>query len=184
MRHFTDITNPEIARLLLAGKVGVVRTDTIYGLLAKADNEPAVERVFEIKGRSNDKSPIVLVASVNQLFDVPSEVERQVCTQVWPGKVSVIIPTIHAPAWIERGNHSVAYRLPDDADLRGLLEKTGPLIAPSANPQGKTPAMTVQQAVEYFGDTVDFYVDGGDVTDNTPSQLVRIDETGKMERFR
>lgn len=184
MRHFTDIRNPEIPQLFSDGKVGVVRTDTLYGILAKATDQVAVERIFVIKGRSDQKAPIVLVASISQLFDTPTEVEKRLLEKVWPGKVSVIIPSENAPAWIERGNRSVAYRLPADEALRKLIEQTGPLIAPSANPQGEPPAMTVSEAIHYFGNDVDFYVDGGTVTDDTPSQLLRIDSSGEVEQLR
>ena len=184
MRRFTDITDPEIPRLLRAGKIGIFRTDTLYGVLAKADDEAAVRRVYEVKGRSDDKSPIVLVASVDQLFDAPSTEMRQLLDEVWPGKVSVILPSEEAPAWITRGNASVAYRLPNDERLSALLEETGPLIAPSANPQGRPPAMTIDEAIGYFKDAVDFYVDGGPVTDESPSQLIRITESGETERLR
>lgn len=184
MRTFTDIEDDEIAKLFLAGKIGVVRTDTLYGVLAKADDEHAVQRVYEAKGRSDKKSPIVLISSTNQLFDEVSDEQRELLDDVWPGKVSVILPSLKAPEWIRRGNASVAYRLPDDEKLRVLLEKTGPLIAPSANPQGETPAMTINEAIEYFGDDIDFYVDGGNVIDGTPSTLLRITDSGEVERLR
>ncbi len=170
--------------MLREGGVAVLRTDTLYGVVARADNQTAVERVYEMKGRDGDKSPIVLVASVEQLYDQPSEVAGQFLSTVWPGKVSVILPSENAPQWIQRGNKSVAYRLPADEMLRALVEKTGPLIAPSANPQGEAPAMSVDQAVSYFGEVVDVYVDGGVVDDSSPSQLIRVNDDGTTERLR
>ncbi len=184
MKVFTTVNHPEIARLLRAGGIGVVRTDTLYGVVALASDEQAVERVYRLKGRDDTKSPIVLIAKLSQLLDTPSEPAAELLADVWPGRVSVIIDAHEAPAWLERGNGSVAYRLPADDALRDLLEVTGPLIAPSANPQGEPPAMTWEEARAYFGDQVDFYVDGGRVVDDTPSQLLRIDEAGEVERLR
>lgn len=170
--------------MLRRGKNGVVRTDTLYGIVAQAANEHAVEAVYVAKGRTPTKSPIVLIANIGQLIDIYDETTITRVGDLWPGKNSVILPSPHGPAWLTRGNASIAYRIPDDARLRQLLEQTGPLIAPSANPEGQTPAMTIAEAQEYFGDKVDFYVDGGEVTNDMPSKLWRLRSDGELERLR
>ncbi len=184
MDIFRDKHNQEVIKILCDGGIGVLRTDTIYGIVCAASNEVSVDRIYALKGRDDTKSPIVLIASTSQMFDAPDEDERALLDTVWPGKVSVIINSKNAPEWITRGNGSVAYRLPADKALRELLEKTGPLIAPSANKQGETPATSIKQAQDYFGETIDFYIDEGEVTDNTPSQLLRINSGGEVERLR
>lgn len=184
MRVFTNKQDRELRTLLRGGAIGILRTDTLYGLVAKADDERAVARIYAAKERGEHKSPIVLIASIDQLFDEPDRPTKRLLERVWPGPISVIVPTANAPSWIRRGNASVAYRLPDDEALRSLLAKTGPLIAPSANPEGKRPAMTIDQARAYFGDAVDFYVDEGRVEDQTPSELLRLNNSGEIERLR
>lgn len=173
----------ELVTNLRSGGVAVIRTDTIYGIVARADNEMSVERIYTIKQRSPDKSPIVLLAKQESIFDTPSAYELAMVGDLWPGKNSIIFPSTKAPAWLDRGNESIAYRVPDDNKLRALLEKTGPLIAPSANPEGLSPAMNIQEAIDYFGDLVDIYVEDGQVTDNTPSKLFKITSEG-LERLR
>ena len=184
MKHFTSVNDPEIIRLLKAGGIGVLRTDTLYGVVASANNQAAVGRVYELKGRDETKSPIVLVSDRSQIFDDISTENKHLLDDVWPGPVSVIIPSTQAPTWIRRGNESVAYRLPNDDELRRLVEQTGPLIAPSANPEGLPPAMNIEEANSYFSNNVDFYVDSGTVTDASPSQLLRITNDGDVIRLR
>lgn len=184
MKVFSSVNDAEIARILQDGGVGVLRTDTLYGVVACAHDEAAVRRVYELKGRDDDKSPIVLISSIDQIFDELSVEHTAYVESVWPGPYSVIVPAQKAPVWIRRGNGSVAYRLPDDEDLRSLIKSTGPLIAPSANPQGMQPAMNLRQAKYYFADNVDFYVDGGTVHDSTPSSIIRLDPDGKTTRLR
>lgn len=184
MPVYTDTFDDNVIHLLQDGGIGVIRTDTIYGLVALATNERAVERTYELKERTPSKSPIVLICDEAQLFDFygPSTLER--LKKIWPAKTSVILPSQNAPAWIKRDNASVAYRLPADIALRALIVKTGPLIAPSANPEGLSTACSIEEAKNYFGSRVDFYVDQGTVTDNTPSDLYRLTPDGELERLR
>lgn len=164
--------------MLRSGGIVVLRTDTLYGVLARADDQQAVERVYSLKHRNQAKSPIVLIAKQSQLYDQPSEPLADFMEQHWPGKVSVIVPSEIAPEWIKRQNASVAYRLPAVDDLRQLVAKTGRLIAPSANPEASLPAMNIEQAIEYFGEAVDLYVDSGRVIDQQPSRLVAVNADG------
>ena len=168
----------------MAGGIGVLRTDTLYGVVAKASDEIAVKRVYDLKERAEHKSPIVLISSQTQIVDTVSPTLKTKLNEAWPGPVSVIIPSSQAPLWIRRGNESVAYRLPNNEGLRQLIEQTGPLIAPSANPEGLAPAMNIEEAESYFGDNVDFYVDGGIVTEALPSQLLKITNNGEVTRLR
>lgn len=186
MKVVSSLLDPSVLVCLESGGVVVVRTDTIYGLLARADDERAVQRVFAIKGRSDYKSPIVLIARLDQTYAPLDMLHRELASKVWPGKTTIAVPVdkTSTPPWLHCGNDEFGHRMPAKDDLRLLIEKTGPLIAPSANPEGLEPAKTIQQAIDYFGDAVDIYVDGGVVTDNAPSQLLRIDESGGVERLR
>lgn len=175
--------NDHLVQTLLGGGIAVLRTDTIYGIVARADNEAAVERIYEVKQRTPSKSPIVLLSHPEEVFDALSAQQLAITDDLWPGRNSIIFPSQEAPAWLDRGNESIAYRIPDNDDLRRLLARTGPLIAPSANPESLQPAMSVHEAIEYFGDLVDMYVDGGLVIDNTPSKLFRVAGDG-LERLR
>lgn len=183
MPLFTTSFDENVTRLLREGGIGVVRTDTLYGVVGRADNQAAVKRIYDVKGRTSTKSPIVLIDSVEKLWDSYDAETLRRLEELWPGENSVILPAKNAPEWITRGNGSVAYRVPDDKALRELIAKTGPLAAPSANPEGQPPAMNVAEARAYFGDNVDFYVDGGEVTDNAPSKLYRLQPDG-LERLR
>jgi len=173
----------EIAAIVHRGGIGVLRTDTLYGIVAQAKNEKAVERVYRAKTRTPSKSPIVLIASPDDMFDTYDRSTYLRLKELWPGRNSIILPSTEAPFWIRRDNGSVAYRVPDDPELRNFLMQTGPLIAPSANIEGEAPAMSIKQAEAYFGTTVDFYVDGGTVMDASPSRLYRMTEKD-LERLR
>jgi L-threonylcarbamoyladenylate synthase len=88
--------------------------------------------------------------------------------------VSVILPCLSdSLSYLHRGTQSIAFRIPDDERVYDFLQKTGPLVAPSANPQGQEPAYTIEEARSYFSDRVDFYVDEGEKRAK-PSTLISL----------
>lgn len=167
---------PELTSILKNGGVAVIRTDTIYGIVGRADNRETVERIFRIKGRAPEKSPIVLISDPSDMLDTCDASTLKMLQSYWPGPNSIILPSKDGPAWITRGNKSIAYRLPAHAPLQALIRAVGPLVAPSANPEGLLPAETIKQARHYFGESVDYYCDNGEVTDQTPSSLFRYED--------
>lgn len=173
-----------IEECLLAGGVAVLRTDTLYGLVACAANKEAVERVYALKGRTNTKPCIILVAEKKDIpFD--QEVLAQVYTETQDRATSVVVPINTQPPWLTRGGETLAYRVPHDEALLAILRTTGPLIAPSANPEGQPPAQNIEEAQEYFGSRVDWYLDGGVVSsDVQASRIISLQEDGKQERLR
>ena len=168
--------------LIKTGAVGVIPTDTLYGLVAPALNKSAVERVYGLKGRRDDKPCIILIPDVTQLrlfAVVPGVRFDELAKRLWPGAISIVLDVqSDAFAYLHRGSKTLAFRVPADEKLRAFLHATGPLIAPSANPEGKEPARDIESAKAYFGDRVDFYIDGGMRT-SEPSTVARY-EKGKL----
>lgn len=93
--------------------------------------------------------------------------------EYWPGPVSIILDCNKKFDYLHRGTKALAFRLPNDSWLKSLLKKTGPLVAPSANLEGHSPALTIKQAKRYFSDNVDFYFDRGKL-ESEPSTLIKI----------
>jgi L-threonylcarbamoyladenylate synthase len=170
---------------LVKGGIGVIPTDTLYGLVGSALLETAVERIYRIKGRDYSKPLIVLIRSIEDLvtFHAKFETSLDFLARNWPSKLSVILKvTGDEFEYIHRGTHSIAFRIPENVTLQELLFRTGPLVAPSANPQGEKPARTIEEALNYFGDRANFYIDGG-VLDAEPSTVVDL-SAGKLRIVR
>lgn len=160
-------TNADIIKIIKNGGIGVLATDTIYGLVAPALQKESVERVYAIRRRDADKPMIILISSIDDLdiFNIRlSAQEKKKISSFWPGQVSVILPCPGRKwEYLHRGTQSLAFRCPQKADLAKLIKKAGPLLAPSANMAGKEPAKTIEEAQGYFGNSVDFYVDEGEI---------------------
>ena len=172
------IFSREVAEALQKGELVVIPTDTLYGIVCSARDKEAVEKLYRIRGRDAAKPCIILIADISGLEEfgiILSETDRKALSKIWPGKVSVVFDCpMEKWAHLHRGGtKTLAFRVPDDEGLRNLLRNTGPLSAPSANPEGKSPAHTIAEAKSYFGDQVSIYVDGG-YRDSLPSTVARL----------
>jgi L-threonylcarbamoyladenylate synthase len=162
-------------------------TDTIYGICGQALNKTTVERIYGVKKRTPEKSCIILIGGTEDLkkFSVEISLEQEkVIEKFWPGPVSIIFDCKDdAFEYLQRGTSTLAFRLPLSLDLQELLKKTGPLIVPSANPEGKPPAESISQAKEYFVDLPDLYIDGGQII-GKPSKLIQLHKDGSVSIIR
>ena len=145
----------------------MIPTDTLYGLAAHADNEEAVERVYTVKQRDTSKAVITLIHDIEDLtiFGViPTDYQRRHCERVWPGRTTIVFPTMLKGQYkyLHRGTNKLAFRIPADETLREFVRDVGPIIAPSANPEGQPPATHIDHAYDFFGDAIEHYVDGGE----------------------
>lgn len=161
--------------LLRPGAIGVIPTDTVYGVAARASDKAAVSRLYELKKR-DDKPGTLIAADIGQLEELGLKHRYlKAVEQFWPGAVSVVIPASDPTLkYLHRGRASLAVRVPADKTLRAMLKKTGPLVTSSANQPGEPPANTIKEAKAYFGAGVDFYTDGGDLSGHQPSTIIRI----------
>ncbi len=171
-----------IADILNKDGVVIIPTDTLYGIVGRAFSKKAVERIYKIKGREKGKPCIVLITSFRELEQLgvqkmtPLNQWYLLLKKIWPGAVSVVLPSSSAKwRYLHRGTGGIAFRMvgKKNRNLYDLLQQTGPLVAPSANPQGLAPARTVKEAEMYFKNKVDAYIDGK-LNDKSPSTLVSL----------
>jgi L-threonylcarbamoyladenylate synthase len=187
VRLFSSLADPALAAALDNGGVVVMPSDTVYGMMARASDQAAVERMYKLRGRAPEKPFIILIADTWQIIDIArwSDSHKKLAKKYWPGPLSLVAPTTDkTPQYLHRGTSTLAYRVPDFPELQKLLSTTGPLIAPSANPEGHPTATTVAEAYGYFGDAVDGYVDGGTLAGHAPSTVAGVQNNGKLHIFR
>lgn len=166
--------NEAATTLLKTGSIVVLPTDTVYGVVARAQDTAAVVRLYALKKREH-KPGTLIAANIDQLVELG--IKRRYLTaveQFWPGAVSVVIPCGPELAYLHQGANSLAVRVTADPQLLGLLTKTGALLTSSANQPGKPPANTIAEARAYFDSQVDAYIDGGDLSKHEPSTVLRI----------
>jgi L-threonylcarbamoyladenylate synthase len=178
--------NKKLIKVLKEGGTAVIPTDTIYGLSVLALQHKSVEKIYRLKKRDSKKSMLILISDISQLKLFGARIDdrtKKFLNKIWPGKVSVAIPCDRPEfRYLHRGHETPAFRLPKRADLIKLIKITGPLISTSANPEKSAPALTIEEAKNYFGGNVDIYVDEGKL-ESLPSTLISI-IGGKVEVLR
>ncbi len=177
----------EIGNNLKQGGIGIIPTDTIYGIVGSALNPETIERIYELRKREKNKPMIILLSSLKDLerFEVRlSEKQEEFLEKNWPNSLSVVLSCESEKfKYLHRGKNSLAFRIPKDKFLLDLLSLSGPLVAPSANFEGEKPSEIIDQAINYFGKNVDFYIDGGKLV-STPSTLIKLNGDASFEIIR
>ncbi len=186
--------NRAVVRALRSNTIVAAPTDTIYGLLARAHSPVAVERLYALRNRDTQKPLIILISHLRdmQQFGVRlTAAQHRQCAALARTRrpTTMIVPLYSAVAreryaYLHRGHNTLAFRVVHQRWLRMVIAATGPLVAPSANPQGKPPADTSQHARAYFGNKVAIYCPSRPRTDRRPSRIVRIDSHGRCTVIR
>jgi tRNA threonylcarbamoyl adenosine modification protein (Sua5/YciO/YrdC/YwlC family) len=173
------IVSSEVAASeLRSGKVGVLATDTVYGIVARAADPAAVKRFYALKQREH-KPGTVIAADVDQLIELG--LDRRYIDRVkhlWPGALSVETPLDDSLAYLHQETGRQGFRVVANQRVADILRVTGPLVTSSANQPGMPPSNTIEEAFGYFGDTVDFYVDAGDRSGGAPSTIIKLTDEG------
>jgi L-threonylcarbamoyladenylate synthase len=174
--------NQNLIKALKEGGIVVMPTDTIYGIVGSALRQGTVERIYKVRNRQEDKPCIILIAGLSELekFSIAISLEQKEAIGSFIKPTSFILDCPGEQfAYLHRGTGTLSFRIPQDKFLREMLAQTGPLIAPSANPEGMQPAQNLAQAKEYFKDQVDLYIDGGEVT-GSASRVVKLHIDGSV----
>jgi L-threonylcarbamoyladenylate synthase len=166
MAGFTPGDVERAAKALLGGGLGVIPTDTVYGIAALASNKEAVAKVFEIKQRSLDKPLPVHVASireVNALAEADGAAAATLAARFWPGPLTIVLtrrtgPGTRLPL---QPAESIGLRIPYDMFCLSLIEHAGYLVVPSANLPGAPSPRTLEDVPAGIIEQMDFVVNAG-----------------------
>lgn len=184
-----------LINVLRGNGVVVMPTDTIYGIVGRAEDVTVVERIYRLRKRAPDKPCIILIGDIGDLkkFSVVlSDKQKNILKEYWsfgvsknmPSPVSIVFDCFdESLTYLHRGTHSLAFRLPASQSLIDLLTEVGPLIAPSANIEGDNPARNIDEAKKYFGNLVDLYLDGGNI-DGKASRIIKMNQDDSVSVIR
>lgn len=168
-----DASDPAVieqaAGTLANGDLLAFPTETVYGLGARADDDAAVAKVFDAKGRPADHPLIVHVvdaAGAEAFAASLPPLARRLMAAFWPGPLTVIVARRPGMANAAAGGHAtIALRSPAHPVAQALLvaaQRRGVpgVAAPSANRFGRVSPTQAAHVLAEFGDAVPV-LDGG-----------------------
>jgi L-threonylcarbamoyladenylate synthase len=169
------------ALALRAGEVVAIPTDTVYGLAAAIDKPEAIDRLYAIKGRPDEKAIPVLITDpehVKRLSPRVSATAARLAWSFWPGALTLVLPALpHLPRGVSDvtgdGLQTVAVRVPDNALARAIIAAAGGALAvTSANRSGAAPALEAREVDGFELSQPLLVIDGGRAPGGVPSTIV------------
>lgn len=156
----------QAADLLRKGRVVVLPTDSVYGLVADAFSKVGMQRLFGAKRRGRGTPVTVVIRSQRQttgLVEVIDEPAERLMAAYWPGPLTLVFRAVPELSWdIGASEGTVSLRIPSDDLLLDLAGEVGPLAVTSANHQGRPVPTTAAEAQRQLGLAAALYLDGGE----------------------
>ena len=176
--------------ILRKGGLVAVPTETVYGLAARADDDKAVSRIYEAKGRPSFNPLIVHVSSLDaakRIAEFSPEAER-LAKEYWPGPLTLVLPRRKHARLAEAVTarlDTVAIRMPNHPVMREILSCFDfPLAAPSANRSGFISPTSAAHVLASLDGRIDAIIDGGECERGLESTIVAVREDGSLEQLR
>ena len=158
-----DPANPDkglvacAAKVIRQGGLVVFPTETVYGIAANLLDENAVARLYKVKMRPEGKPFTVHISNSSMIKDMGCPVTQtaeKLISKFWPGPLTIILAS--------DSGKKIGFRMPANKIALELIKTSGvPIIAPSANLNGKTPPVTAAEAMIDMEGKVDMAIDGG-----------------------
>jgi L-threonylcarbamoyladenylate synthase len=192
------LVDDDAARLstcLEHGGVAVFPADTVYGLGCDSDDEDAVRRLYELKGRRADRPAAVMFFDRERALDALPELraaERAAVEALLPGPVTLLLPNRNrrfrpASGPAGSGQDSLGLRVPLlTGALAALAAMPRPMMQSSANLSGQPEARRLTDVPRRLREGADLVLDGGELPGlaSTVLDLRRYELTGEWSVVR
>jgi L-threonylcarbamoyladenylate synthase len=163
----------------VATKIILYPTDTIYGLAVDATDADAVSRLFELKGRNENKPISIVVSDLEMMrnYAVVTPLAEKLAAKFLPGKLTLVLDAKDTlPKEITAGTGTVGIRIPNHPVAMRLVAELGkPISATSANVADLPTLKTPQEILGQFGERVGMItdvIDEGELPESLPSSVV------------
>ena len=179
-------------RLLRAGRVVALPTETVYGLAGLVSCPEALKSIFQMKSRPALDPLIVhifdfsLVDRFAVLTVRQREVAEALAQKFWPGPLTLVLESRDDVSPLVRsGGPTVALRSPHHGFFRQVLQELGDgVAAPSANMFGHISPTTAAHVASEFPDSDLVIFDGGPCRVGIESTIVRVTPDGQLRVLR
>jgi L-threonylcarbamoyladenylate synthase len=144
------------------GQVCIFMTDTIYGLHCDAENNQAIEKLYEIKRRDKSKSFILLIPenyNLDKLVNNISSKAKKIIEKIWPNPVTLIfnLKEDNTLGLALKERNTIAIRMPKDELCQNILQKLNkPIVSTSVNLSGEKNLLTANDIENSFNEGIEY----------------------------
>ncbi len=165
------------AEVIRRGGVVCYPADTVYGLGCDPLCREALQRIFRIKGRPEDRGVLVLVPDLETVCRLAAEIPAEAASlmeRCWPGPLTLILKARPGlPAELTGAGSTIGVRRPSNAFLEAwMVELGGPLVSTSANRSGEATPSDPLQLRRLFEASVDLFLESVHPLPGIPSTVV------------
>ncbi len=167
----------EIRKILESGGVGIIPTDTVYGLCVNALNKNSINRIYKIKKRDINKPLVLFVKNRDEIgkYGIVNDLSKKIINKYMPGEITIVLRKKDPSFSISlKKFDTIGIRIPNDIFIINLLNSISfPLATTSANISGEKTPKDVEGLKRIFNGVVDFIVDGGELGE-VPSTVIEV----------
>ncbi len=159
---------------LAGGGVAVFPADTVYGVCCDPDDETAVRRLYELKGRPAERPAAVMFFSLEPALEAVGPDERLAARALLPGPVTLLVPNRERRFLPACGPDpaTLGLRVPALPERLGALRGVArPLMQSSANLSGEAEARRLEDVPAGLRQGADLVLDGGELP-GAPSTVI------------
>jgi len=183
----TEINN--CLNVLKKGGIILYPTDTVWGIGCDATNYEAVEKIYQLKKRADNKSMICLVKDfkmLNQYIEDIPEVTYDIIKYAVTPTTIIYDRPLHVAENLIAEDNSIAIRVVRDGFVGQLIRKLKkPLVSTSANLSGKAAPNNFQEINKTILEGVDHVVKVGQKGNSKkPSSIIKITTSGSVKVIR
>ena len=169
-----------VIAVLKGGGIIVFPTDTVYGIACDANNDIAINKIYELKGRNNNKPICVLTSSIEKIKKVAyiNNQEEQLINKYMPGALTIILNKKENVSDILTSNlKTIGVRIPNnEIDLKILDKLNYPLAVTSANISGEQSSIAIDDFINNLKNKVDIIIDGGITKLKVSSTIIKVED--------
>ena len=126
----SDSRVTDAVNTLKSGGIIAIPTDTVYGIGADPFNPDAVQKLYTIKGRPEDKPISLVLENVDDIHKVSQNLPPfffHLTEKYWPGGLTIIVQAKNLLPQLTAGGTTVGLRIPNQPLLLNILQD---LVAP------------------------------------------------------
>lgn len=158
------------SNLLESGSVIGIPTDTIYGLAVSANDPEAIKRLYDVKGRNEEKPVAICVSDFPNLkhWGRADHLSDELLNKLLPGPVTIVLHRsiyLNNP-YLNPGTEKIGIRIPDFNFIRDVCrEFAQPIALTSANKSSERSSLNINE-FKHLWPSLGAVFDGGNLSDS------------------